>query len=209
MFSLKLFVLCACLTSYVQDIILYTGSMTQLVPPSGTDMSGQVVCTLLEDYLNHGHILYMDNWYTSALMADFLHNKTGICGTVKRNWKHMPHWNPQECVNWGDVKYFTTCNILAISWVDKREVNLLSTIHEPYMVLHSNNFDRDIEKYIRKPAAVLDYNTNMRLVDKFHAMISSVKCAKKIMKWYRKLFIHLLDLSTHNANILYRVVTER
>ena len=85
---------------------------------------------------------------------------------------------------------------------------MLSTVHEPRMV-RSHNIDRTTGEYITKPAAVLDYNINMRLVDKSDALISSVECARKNMKWYRKLFFHLLDMATHNAHILHRNVTHK
>lgn len=112
----------------------------------------------------------------------------------------------QEQRDKGDVRFYTANNVLLISWKDKREVNMLTTVHEPKIV-DSHSIDYQTKEYVKKPEAVLDYNINMRLVDKSDAMISSIECARKSMKWYRKLFFHLLDMTTHNAHILHREVT--
>ncbi|KAG0728873.1 PiggyBac transposable element-derived protein 4 [Chionoecetes opilio] len=53
----------------------------------------------------------------------------------------------------------------------------------------------------------MDYNINMRQVDKSDAMISSVECARRTMKWYKKMFFHLLDMTILNSHILYTLKT--
>lgn len=46
----------------------------------------------MEPYLGLGHNLYRDNWYTSPLLAHFLHiNKTNTCSTVRKNRREMPN----------------------------------------------------------------------------------------------------------------------
>lgn len=83
--------MCDCKTGYIQDIIVYTGSETQITPDRSMGDSGTVMITMLEKYLDREHVLYTDNWYTSPVLAYFLLDKnTGLCGTVKRNQKHMP-----------------------------------------------------------------------------------------------------------------------
>ena len=90
-FGFKFFVLCDCRTGYVQDIILYTGKTTEIVPTRDLGVSGAVVITLMEKYLNAGHVVFTDNYYTSPLLANYLmKHQTGLCGTVKRYRKCMP-----------------------------------------------------------------------------------------------------------------------
>ncbi len=48
----------------------------------------------------------------------------------------------------------------------------------------------------------------MRLVDKADGMISSIECAHKTLKWYKKLFFHLVDI-TMNAHILFKEKTNK
>ncbi|XP_030641170.1 piggyBac transposable element-derived protein 4-like [Chanos chanos] len=96
-FGVKLFVLCDVLTGYVQDLIVYTGSSTDILPFDGVGMSGAVVLTLLQPYLNKGHTVFMDNWYSSpALFQCLLDNQTGACGTVRPTRKGMPQFEKKK-----------------------------------------------------------------------------------------------------------------
>ena len=206
-FGLKIFVLCDCKTGFVVDILLYTGSDTEYEEDKELGVAGSIVTELMEPYLTHGHVLYCDNWYTSPILAKYLYSyKTGICGTVKKNRKYMP--KPAEPLKKKDIEFFTTNNILCTAWMDKCEVFLLSTVHKP-LVHKSKSFDYSdgVKKHIWKPECVMDYNINMRLVDKSDAMISAIDCARKTMKWYKRLFFHLLDIVVLNSHILHCEVT--
>ncbi len=108
----------------------------------------------------------------------------------------MPYFPP--LANKGDCAYRKAKGALAVIWKDKREVRLLTTIHHPQMVL-SHNIDRSTRQHIMKPECVLEYNTNMRLVDKADAMISFIECDQKTLKWYKKLYFHLVDITMLNA----------
>jgi len=56
----------------------------------GLGISGDIVAHFLKNYLNKGHIIYVDNWYSPPHLAEFLHDRdTEICGTVKKNRKYM------------------------------------------------------------------------------------------------------------------------
>lgn len=82
-FGIKLYVLCDC----------KTGAETNIKTDKKNDIgtSGTIVAKLIEPYLNKGHSLYTDNFYTSPSLATMLFdNKTNSCGTVRQNRKHMP-----------------------------------------------------------------------------------------------------------------------
>ena len=55
------------------------------------------------------------------------------------------------------------------------------------------------EDPILKPDLVLDYNDNMRLVDKADKRVSFVDCVRKPVTWHNKLFFHLVDIALLNA----------
>ena len=105
----------------------------------------------------------------------------------------------------GEVIYKQAHNILSLKWKDKRDVHL-TTVHEPKKEI-SENIDYSTGAFISKPQCVIDYNLNMRLVDKSDSMMSTVECKRKTMKWYKKLFYHLVDSAILNAHILYKVST--
>ena len=90
----------------------------------------------------------------------------------------------------GNVVHKQAKNILAVVWKDKREVSLLSTIHN-LSVVESVNRDPVTSQPIMKPECVTDYNINMRLMDNSDAMIFSTDCVRKTLKWYKKFFFSI------------------
>jgi hypothetical protein len=71
------------------DFIVHTGVTTEIEPGREFGVSG--VMALMETYLQKGHTVWMDNWYSSPQLYDHLHkNKTNTCGTVRRNRKVLP-----------------------------------------------------------------------------------------------------------------------
>ena len=205
-FGIKLFILCDCKTGIILDLIVYTGTNIDIDTKDQLGVSGAVVKKMLEGYLDLGHKLYTDNWYTSPSLSLFLHNrKTGTCGTVRKNRKGMP--KSAEKLKKGDIDNLQSGPLLSIRWEDKREVSLLSTFHTGELI-NTSKMNHLTNENIKKPDAVVDYNINMRLVDKCDAMIGHVECMRKNKKWYKKLFYHLLDLSIVNSFNLYKEVTK-
>jgi hypothetical protein len=201
-FGIKLFILCDCKTGIILDFIVYTGKTTNIDKIEKLGISGSVVSTLLKNRLNLGHILYTDNWYTSPALCSYLHeNKTALCGTVKPNRKGMPKL--PDILNKGDCILRQKNNILVLRWKDKRNVTMLATNHTGNM-LDTTKLDRNTNVYIKKPDMILDYNINMRLIDKSDMQIGFTECMRKSRKWYRKLFFHLIDITMLNSFNLYK-----
>nr|XP_053642416.1 piggyBac transposable element-derived protein 4-like [Cherax quadricarinatus] len=202
-FGIKLFVMCDCESGPVLDVIVYTGKNTLDDDRRMLGISGDVVRRMMEPYLGKGHTLYTDNWYTSPMLADFLRvNNTDICGTVRRNRKHMPRFTGGSVE--GEVQAFHANDIMALTWHDKRDVTLLSTIHRNEMV-QTDRLSKFNNEPIVKPLAVVDYTNNMRLVDKCDMMIGFVDCVRRSRKWYIKLFFYLVDIAVLNAFSMYEV----
>lgn len=83
-FGIKIFELVDCETGFILDFIIYTGQNTEY-ERFNLGITGDIVAHFLKPYFHKGHIVYTDNWYTSPILAEFLHEKdTGICGTVKK-----------------------------------------------------------------------------------------------------------------------------
>jgi hypothetical protein len=128
-FGIKIFVLCDCETGIVLNMIVYTGLKTDIDRSSNLCVSGEVVKRLIGKYLGKGHILYTDNYYTSPALSKFLlDNETGSCGTVKSNRKNMPKFSTK--IHRPDLETQTNGKVIAMKWRDKRDVNILSTIHQ-------------------------------------------------------------------------------
>lgn len=204
-FGIKLFVLCDCETGYVLDFIVYTGATTDILPGRELGVSGSVIQTLLGAYLQKGHTLWVDNWYSSPMLFDHLHkNKTNVCGTVRKNRREMPKFTGK--LPKGQVEDKHTDNMMALRWMDRREVCMLTTLHTNLMQ-QSHKKDRQTGQPIVKPQCVIDYNKTMGAVDRSDMMLSSIESVRKSMKWYRKFFFHLLDISILNSHALYNTKT--
>lgn len=207
-FGIKFFVMCDCKTGYILDFIIYTGSTTEIIDSgiANVGKTGNIVLTLINPYLNKGHTLYVDNWYSSpALFSYLFEKKTNACGTVKANRKNMPVLNKK--LKAGDVESKATKNLLAIKWHDKRDVRVLSTLHIDELI-PSNKIDKNSGENVLKPACILDYNKNMGSVDRSDMMLSSTETVRKTLKWYKKTFFHLFDLAVLNSSILHKHLTK-
>ncbi|KAL1276495.1 hypothetical protein QQF64_036118 [Cirrhinus molitorella] len=151
-FGIKLFMLCDGLTGYVLNVIVYTGSSTDITHAPGLGVSGKVVLTL-----------YVNNWYTSPfLFHHLLRAKTGACGMVRANRKGMPCFRDKMSSGEAD----SSCEeMLAVKWHDKRDVHMLTTVHSAEMSPSAKkDHTTGYEKI--KPQCVLDYNKKMGAVDK-------------------------------------------
>ena len=206
-FGIKLFVLCDVQTGYVQDIIVYTGKSTDISMITELGMSGSVVSTLMKPFIGKGHILYVDNWYTSPTLFRYLfRNQTGACGTVRPNRKGMPRFKGK--MSKGDVEHFNNGQLLATKWHDKRDVHILSSVHSGTMV-PTGKVDYATGRVVNKPCCVLQYNHKMGSVDNLDQHNTFVECARKTLKWYRKLFFYVLDVAVFNSFVVHRQLTRQ
>lgn len=145
------------------DYFVYTGDDKHIHFNESLQQFDSVISMLMEPFLNKGHIIYMDNWYSSPLLYQYLlENNTGTYGTVRDKRKGMSTFQkklaPSQCIT------ATTKDMMTCKWRDKRDVHMLSTVHKPKMSL-TNKTDR-LENCIKKPECILDYNPNVGLIDK-------------------------------------------
>ncbi|PVD24039.1 hypothetical protein C0Q70_14508 [Pomacea canaliculata] len=72
---------------------------------------------------------------------------------------------------------------MVLRWGDKKDVNVLTTLHKPQVV---NAKTRTSVK--KKPTAIVDYNNYMGGVDHSDQMIAYNPFHRKTVKWWKKLF---------------------
>ena len=132
--------------------------------------TGRLPVELMKPFLNKGHILYTDNFYTSPILASFffLQNQTYFCGTVKKNRKHYCKDISNIILEKGTVSFYHVSNkMLACKYRASKDkagnktkvAFMLSTFHNPFMV-DTGKVDRD-ENHIIKPAMVRSYNVDI------------------------------------------------
>ena len=148
----------------------------------------------------------MDNYYSSpALFSDLHRLGFGACGTVRTNRRGLPPEMSAKLKK-GDITSATiNDHILALKWMDKRPVNMLSTVHDDSMVTKQRRTRHAPggQEEIRKPSVVEEYNKYMGGVDKGDQLLSYYGFSHRTVKWWRRAFFHLIDLAIVNAYILY------
>ena len=201
-FGIKIFVLCDCETGIILGMIVYTGTNIDYATNDPLGISGAIVKKMMEPYMDKGHILYTDSWYSSPSLCKYLLTRqTGAAGTVKTNRKFYPRF--PDTGRGSVIRKQSDCGkILSLNWQDKKPVKMITTVNCGEM-LDSGKVIFSTQEKIMKPDVVLDYNQNMRLVDKCDCQLSGVECIRKCSKWYHKFFYHILDVNNLNAYNFY------
>ena len=188
-----------------------------------------LVMQMLQKYnfLDRGHVLYTDNYYTSVHLAEELVSRsTMLVGTIKegrigfpkalknaKNATKPTQKNPaaqlgmkphgQE-VCWRRSK---DGKLLAMVYADRKKVCLLSTIHKADERQLRRTYNKKRSKVIWRPACVDDYNKGMKAVDLADEQMRNYELHRRSLSWPRKLFFHLLNMCLTNAYLLYKKAT--
>ena len=124
-------------TGYICGFEVYTGDASGQSQGNASKTSC-IVLGLLDSVqlLDMGHHVYFDNYYNSPDLIDLLHKrKTHACGTVRRNQKSLPLAVTQAKLKQGETVFCHKNNLLALKWMDKREVYILRGLHKATNVI--------------------------------------------------------------------------
>ena len=133
-------------------------------------------------------------------MRNFFFHSTYACGTVHPNGKGLPKEMTNAKLKKTEFVLRHNGLLLAIKWCDKRAVTVLTTIDAAIHV-EANKTDAQGDR-ILKPLAIFNYIKNMGGSDTSDQLISYCSFLWKYIKWWKKLFIHLLNMFLLNAHIL-------
>ncbi|KAJ8367236.1 hypothetical protein AAFF_G00323820 [Aldrovandia affinis] len=204
----KLFVLCDSSTGYTVNFSVYPGkNYFQIGQGYDTVMS-----LVNRDYLGSGYHVYMDNFYTSPkLFRDLLALNIGACGTYRDHRKDCPRTESNALTQKsprGSIRWIRDGPLVFVKWVDTKVVAVCSTIHAAFA---GDTAERRVKQdgvWISKdlpcPSPIIHYNKHMGGVDLSDQLIQYYTAQHKTMKWYRKLFLHFLDIAAINAYLLHK-----
>ena len=114
--------------------------------------------------LDMGHHVYFDNYYNSPNLIELLYKrKTHACGTVRKNRKSLPLALTQAKLKQGETIFCCKNNLLALKWMDKREVYILSGLHKATNVINKKTNYKG--QKVNKPQPVFLHNRYMSSVD--------------------------------------------
>ena len=212
--GIKAFSLADSSNGYLLNTLLYTGAET--LDESNQQFSAlpqpaRVVLHLQEPYLQKGHHVFTDRYYSSIPLAQALHdNETAFTSTVVRDRLDLPDpiragLMPRE----GEVMAFRDEHLMALSWRAKNKkapVVMLSSECSAQMVMVPSRQAGAAEQ--EKPSAVNTYNYQMYGVDIADQYTVSYAFTRKTIKWWRKVFFWLLDVAITNSYALYRGIEQ-
>lgn len=200
-FGIKLYKLC-CKDGYTYYIKVYCGKDKQGDKPATLS----TVMSLMTPLLDHGRILFTDNYYTSVALAHALQNrKTHLVGTLRKNRKNNPRDVESQKLKKGEI-YAKESNtgVVVLKWHDKRDILCLSTCHTDQTTKYLKRGNE-----IEKPTLIVDYNASKSFIDLSDQLKSYSSPLRKGIKWYRKLaFEIILGSAVVNSYILYKNVTK-
>ena len=182
--------------------------------PTDLYVSGHVILDLIKGFENKGHTIYCDNYYTSpALFLKLTQLGFGCCGTVKYVSKGLPEIaNPKKNkLKKGDAPIFhSKAGQLCISWFDKKCVNVLTTVgncttmNKRVRCRHGENGHRKVIK----PNSIDDYNKFMGGTDLADQLFQYYNQGHRSVKWWKRVFFHLLEVCMVNAHIVYASIPD-
>ena len=153
------------------------------------------------------HHLYMDNLYNSVeLFEILLDKKIHAAGTLRCH-----RGEPNEIRNPANMSRFDVIakdngKVFVYAWKDKRVVKAISTMHTGdgfVEVERRKKKSAEMEK-VKKPTVIYDYNKYMGGCDGLDQAIAYYPSTRKSLKWPRKVFLYLMDISIHNSHVLYK-----
>lgn len=200
-YGIKVFKLCS-IPGYTHRLMVYGGKNDESITTPTN-----VVMRLCEDFVDKGHTLYTDNWYTSIDLArKLLHRETHLVGTVRKNRRGLSKKVISTKLKRGHyIAEESRDGITVLKWKDKRDVLVLST-------KHSKRFQEITKrgKKVSKPQIVIDYNRAKGAVDLADQLSAYSSPLRKTIRWNKKIALDLLlNVALINSYILYKYVTKK
>lgn len=181
----------------IQKFCVYAGAMDQL---SGVGHTEKVVLHLLSERLGKAHSVYVDNFYNSVpLASNLLNHKTYITGTLRIDRKENPTEVVKKTLKKGETYAQYSNGVMVGKWRDVRQVLYISNQYENEMSVATNK--RGVDK--SKPLPIICYNEFMSGIDRQDQLMSYYPSERKTVRWYKKLFIHIIQMGILNAYLLY------
>ena len=162
---------------------------------------------ILKNYLNNGHIVFGDNFYTSLEFVQYLTSQnTGWVGTLRKNRDKVK--NLDQGMKRGEVRYFTTekyPKMLLTIFYDSIIVKLLTNCMKIATICYPFNLTGVGTCIKESPFSFKEYNKKACGVDLANSLLSRFKqkvSCKKI--WWNNIFTFFLMVTVNNSYIIYK-----
>lgn len=198
-------------TGYMYNWKLYLGKDGGR--PADVPLGTHVVQTLAEQLFDKGHVIYMDNFFSSPALYKLLaDNQTGACGTLRANRIGVPDQIKRAQPRAGQPPVTARDGqILFISWYDKKVVNLITTVHSAvtYRKQVKSKQNPEHVREVDKPCAIQSYSQHMGGIDRADKAMTYYMVLHRTCKWWKKVFFYLLEVCFCNSLIIWRASHEK
>jgi len=110
----------------------------------------------------------------------------------------MPQQFKSTKMGKGETKVVYSHKMMALQWMDRKHVTILSTCHDDVGMTNMRKINRKTNMPVIKPKVVIDYNNSMNAVDKQDQQLSSFPVMRKYAKGYKKIFFYMIDVVIFN-----------
>ena len=197
--GIKLFTLAESTTGYVLDLLPYTGKRAE----TAMSKTAQTVLDVSRHFLNLGHDFFFDNCYMSIELLHALAAKNSLCcGTVNANRVGLPSDMKKTCaavkkLKRGESLKRMSGDVLAVTWMDTRAVNLLCNI--PGCL-----GDADVQRRDKRTGAEITIS-RPKAIELYNSFMGGVDLSDQRVATYRR---HIKSLTWYNADLLPHVPTD-
>ncbi len=210
--GIKAWALCEAKSGYMLRFSIYTGRGKSVQHGLAHGVVTELItCSGLS---HRGYHIYCDSYFSSPDLFMDLASSYGTmaCGTVRLNRRGLPadimSRHPQGLSKErGAAVFRQNVPLTASVWRDKRNVYLLSSIHDKTMSSVQRTVQDAAGHWSRQdvpaPASVVDYTAYMGGVDLADQCCQYYFNQRKTRTWYTKVFFYLLEVSKVNAFRLY------
>ena len=91
---------------------------------------------------------------------------------------------------------------MALLWKNQKDVKMPSTWHASEIIPTGKTIASGIS--IAKSACVISYNKGMGGVDHLDQISATCRSGRKHVKWYKKFFFYMIDISLVNTYLIYK-----
>ncbi len=192
-------------SGYIYDFDIYQGKCDG-DDPQFTTLGERVVTRLLRSVQcpPADVTVAIDRFFTSVRLIDS--TPFPMVGTYMTNRKNAPKFSKRKMVR-GDCYFQVNTNrTVASKWQDCKEVNVLSNCHGTETLLIKRKLKDGEKQEFECPATTVTYNDIMGGVDLSDQKMSVYELGRKSNKWWKKVFVRLLNSVVINSWIAYKEI---
>ena len=149
-------------SGYIYKSLLYTGKeMTEKLAGDYKCVATKIVMDLMQDLLDIGHTLFIDNWHSSFELSKLLlSHSTDAVGTIRADRKDLPaevKKKKGKKMKKGEriVLYERGKNVMVTQWRDNKDVSMMSTcVNDGTVIVKRAGKDKEIPRDVDSTTSI-------------------------------------------------------